>query len=204
MSLMGMEKGLLTGPEGAEFAAVIPTKGAQLLSGPFGVEAQKAGRDVLELICEALQKQTDEKRVRALAECVRMFPKETLRCPEVCDYLEWLAKNRRTQAIDRILRDRPVRGRPMRSAEAFFAETAILHGIMEREDCSAAKAATIARREHKCLQHKSVQALQNDFSPERRQQYRLFKQVRWISKDELSEHEWRRPQDRDALEGEKS
>jgi hypothetical protein len=146
-------------------------------------------------IHEALRKEPEDRRVRAVAECVRRFPRETLRHPEVYLYLEHLARRDNTAALARILGDRPRRGRPSRSADEELTEVAIIAGIIKREGCSANRAAAIARREHPTIfGHRGERDIANAYS-RLRDAYRLAIEPRWLPSSKVTDYPWSRSSD---------
>lgn len=187
---------LFTGPE----AICIPYTGRTTEDGrreegePYGsVEGQGVGNDIYEMINDAVRKSDDDLRVRAVAECVRRFPRETLRHPEVFFFLEYLAKEGDTAALVRILADRPRRGRPARTAAEEFGEAAIVERIMKREGCAASEAAPIARREHpQVFGHKSERTIENEYSAIR-EAFHLAFQHRWLPGSKVTDFPWTRP-----------
>lgn len=184
----GMSKPLFIGPEPVCFSK---DRAGTSIGEPYGSEeGRRGGEAVCEMIGEALAEKAEDRRVRALGECVRRFPRETLRHPDVVAYLEHLSRRRDAAALTRILSDRPRRGRPARSPEEEFTETAIMEGIIAREGCSARQAAKIARRDHPDLFGlKSERTIQNDYSGTR-DAYRVWRQPRWIPGDKLTEAAW--------------
>jgi hypothetical protein len=185
-------KPLITGPEGAKFTLVQGLGGITPQGLVGSDEAQAAGRQVRERILRAVGEQSDVKRVREVALVLREFPKETLRCPEVYEYFEWLVHNRQDDAIARILRDRPTRGRGPRTNEETFFEVAAIEAIRKRDGCSVSKAAELARDENLRLRHKSAASLRNDHS-RNREAYELLKQVRFLPGSQVTNREWSRP-----------
>lgn len=192
MSHVGvMARPLFIGPEVMCFPSVQKQDGTDGSDEPYGSEeGRRAAEEVWRLIDEALAKPAEDSRVRALGECVRRFPRETLRHPGVYEYLEHLSRRRDTAAVTRILADGPRRGRPARTAEDEFTETAIVEGIVARDGCSVRRAAEIAKREHPdLLGHKSVRSIENDFC-RTRDAYRLARAHRWVAGSKLTEAAW--------------
>jgi hypothetical protein len=161
---------------------------------PFGcVEGRRVGSDIYEMINDALRHESESRRVRAVAECVRRFPRETLRHPEVSLYLEHLAKKDDRAALARIFEDEPHRGRPSRSAQEEFQFVAIMTGIIEREGCSAKTAAEIAKRDYpQVFGHMDERSIQNEFS-RNREPYRLAIACRWLPSSKVTDFPWSRP-----------
>lgn len=184
-----MAKPLFIGPE----VMCFDRDGSRLVGEPYGSEeGRRGGEAVMEMIAEALTQKADDKRVRAVGECVRRFPREALRHPEVVAYLEHLSRRGDGPALTRILSDQPRRGRPARPPEEEFTETAIMEGIIARECCSAREAAQTARRVHPDIfGFKSERTIQNEYS-ERRDAYRVWREHRWIPGDKLTEAAWSR------------
>jgi hypothetical protein len=190
-----MAKPLFIGAEAIGVSRIRAHDGTETPSEPYGSEeGRRAGEEVWEMIREALGERPEDRRVRALGECVRRFPDETLRHPDVCDYLDHLARRGNTEAITRILADRPRRGRPARTAGEEFTETAIMHGIMHREGCSARRAAEIAKRDHRYVfGHKYERTIENDYA-RTREAYRVWIQHRWLPGSNLTDEAWTRNQ----------
>jgi hypothetical protein len=187
-----MAKPLFIGPEAVCLPNMVTScDGTQRVGEAFGSEeGRRAGEEVWEMIREALGKAAEDSRVRAVGECVRRFPRETQRHPEVSEYLEHLSRRGNTAALARILADRPRRGRPARSAEEEFTETAIVEGIVAREGCTVSRAAEVAKREHPDLfGHKTVRSIENDFS-RTRDALRVARQHRWIPGRKLTNAAW--------------
>ena len=184
-------KHLLAAPNGARFGFAVPISNV-VIENPAGREASEAGFAVRARILAALQRAGEESRVRALAACVRDFPKETLRCPEVHEFLEWLVTHRKSGGVDRILRDRPVRGRAQRTTEQVYFEVAVIDAIRRRDNCSVERAAQLARDEHEELRHKSALSLENDYG-RARAAYRLLNKVRFLPESAVADREWSRP-----------
>jgi hypothetical protein len=184
-----MAKPLFTGPEVMAWdASQTDVYGSE--------EGRQAGAQVLEMIGEALRRRPEESRVRAVGECVRRFPHETLRHPDVCAYFEHLSGRRDAAALTRILADRPRRGRPARQVEEEFTEAAVLEGIVAREGCSVRRAAEIAREEFpRVFGHQGVRTIENNFSM-KRDAYRLARQPRWVAGSKLSGAAWVSPEQR--------
>src|SRR5258708_2961936 len=94
-----MAKPLFTGPEAAHFpmlqATVTRWDGSQTTGEPYGSEeGRRAGDAAMQMIGEAFRRPTEDGRVRALGECVRRFPQEALRNPDVYGFLEHLSRRR--------------------------------------------------------------------------------------------------------------
>jgi hypothetical protein len=185
-------KPLLAAPNGAPFGLAVPISNVAI-EDPAGTAATEAGYQVRDRILSALRREDPESRVRALAACVRDFPKETLRCPEVHEFLEWLVTHRKSRAVDRILRDGPLRGRAQRTTAEVYFEVAIIDAIRRRESCSVERAAQLARDEHEELRHKSVLSLENDYG-RGRDAYRLLNAVRFLPGSAVTDRPWTRPQ----------
>jgi hypothetical protein len=183
---------LIAGPNGAHFGVAVPSPGFEPQEIQAGRESMEAGLEVRARLLAALAKETDEKRVRALAACVRDFPEETLRCPEVHQFLEWLVTDRRSGGVDRILGDRSVRGRPIRGREEVYFEVAVIEAIIRRDGCSVPRASETARREHEALRHKSAVSLESDYC-RNRDAYRLINRVRFLPASAVTDREWSRP-----------
>lgn len=190
-----MAKTLFTGPEAICVPYVGRSKDGTPVEGEsYGsVEGQRVGNEIYEMINEALRHESETKRVRAVAVCVRRFPRETLRHPDVCMYLEYLSKKDDKAALARIFEDQPRRGRPSRSAQQEFEAVAIVTGIIEREGCSARRAAEIAKRDHpRVFGHMTERSIENDFA-QNREAYRLAIECRWLPGSKVTDFPWSRP-----------
>lgn len=189
-----MARTLFTGPEAVCVPHVGRSEDGTPVDGePYGsIEGQRVGNDIYEMINEALRREPESKRVRAVAGCVRRFPRETLRHPEVCHYLEYLSEKDDRAALARILQDQPRRGRPSCSAEQEFEAVAIIRGIIEREACSVRKAAEIAKRHHpRLFGHMTERSIENDFS-RNREAYQLAIESRWLPASKVTDLPWSR------------
>lgn len=190
-----MARTLFTGPE----AVCVPYTGRTTEDGrreegePYGsVEGQRVGDDIYEMINDALRHESESKRVRAVAGCVRRFPRETLRHPDVWLYLEYLTKKDDEAALARIFEDQPRRGRPSRSAHEEFEAVAIIKGIIEREGCNARRAAEIAKRDHpRVFGHMTERGIENFFS-QSREAYGLAIECRWLPGNKVTDFPWSR------------
>lgn len=184
-----MAKPLFTGPE------VMAFDNGQ--ADPYGSEqGRETGAAVMHMIADALRRSPEDRRVRAVAECFRLFPRETSRHPDVNEYLTYLARHGETAALKRILGDRQRRGRPARTGDEVFARVAVLDGITEREGCSVRRAAEIAREEHPHLfEHMSIRGIENDFSANH-DAVRLSSRPRWVPGEKLADAPWQPPERR--------
>ena len=189
-----MAKTLFTGPEAICVPHVARREDGTPVAGePYGsVEGGRVGNDIYEMIDEALCHESESKRVRAVAACVRRFPRETLRHPDVCLYLERLSKKDDRAALARIFEDQPRRGRPSRSAEREFEAVAIITGIIERDGCSARRPAEIGKRDHpEVFGHMSERSIENDYS-RNREAYQLAIKCRWLPGSKVTDFPWSR------------
>ena len=70
------QRRILAAPNGARFGLAVPNSGLESMEIQAGHKATEAGFEVRERVLSAVRRETDDRRVRALAQCLRDFPKQ--------------------------------------------------------------------------------------------------------------------------------
>jgi hypothetical protein len=145
-------------------------------------EAESKGSAILQMVRDAVRDcarggdRPDPKAIRTLARLVEVKPEFAYRVPEFDEYLRWLTERGAATILARIVGH----ARTGRPRESYLFLVALIDRIQEREDCSVAKAAAIARKRYPQLLPLSVESIRNRYS-EARELYRAVNGTQYAS-----------------------
>lgn len=127
------------------------------------------GRIIIGLIKDAVRacrrgkECPDSSAIRQLGRLLDEHPEIAYRVVDVQDYVGWLTKRRLNGPLDRILRRRG----PGRPRESYFFVVEVVQAVVDRDQCSVAKAAETAAREYGSQLAMGKQRIQNIYSEHR-------------------------------------
>lgn len=154
-------------------------------------EAEANGEEIIIRVRDAIGAGPQStKAVRDLAYLVKNFPPVVGRVPEYSDYMTWLVETRRDNVVARILQDTG----PGRPRESYGYLIGIMDLIIEREGCSARRAAEIAEERYGPRLGKCARSIENDYSRYRRL-YRLGRGGYFVRDEQLTARIWNRKDD---------
>lgn len=153
-----------------------------------GERSMRNGEEILSRVRQAIARGPDhESSIRELGRLVMEYPDIVRRVPEFWEYLNWLVGERRDNAVARILGDYR-RGRP-RERHGYLA--GLMDLIIDREGCSAAKAARIAEERFGRRLAKDARSIERDYG-RYRDLYRLGREGYYVPESELTNEPWRK------------
>ena len=157
-----------------------------VLSG--GDEAYQNGREVVELVREAIELGATETGIRRLGDLVKEFPQVVLRVPEFHEFMNWLLARGFDGAIGRIMGDAVRRGRPRAD---HFELVAFVKQVRKVHACGAAAAARWIATKWGARFGMDARSIQNVYS-QREREFEI-----WLSQtvdaSDLTSAAWCRP-----------
>lgn len=179
-----MRRAPKTGGGGPEIVAGVAGPGRAVLS--VDEHARARGREVQELVVEAVRGVPDERAIRDLIRLAHEFPGITQRTPEFGDVMNYLLRHQHDDVVGRIVGGQ----RRGRRTESHFYLVALVDRFLDEGSPSIRAAAVKVKEQFGAHLAKDASSIQNDYS-RYKHLYDLFRASKFVPGNELASEPWR-------------